>query len=122
MNKIVINWLLFVVLSLIWGSSFILMKIGLQQFSPYQVAALRVLSSGVILLPVAVKYLKEVPVKKMLLVFLSGSIGCLIPAFLFCIAEENTDSALAGTLNSLTPVFVIITGFVFFKPILLPTK
>ncbi|WP_367890816.1 EamA family transporter [Ferruginibacter sp.] len=52
MNKFIINWLLFIVLSLIWGSSFILMKIGLQQLSPYQVAAVRVVSSGLILLPV----------------------------------------------------------------------
>jgi drug/metabolite transporter (DMT)-like permease len=41
----------------------------------------------------------------------------LLPAYLFCIAESNNgiDSALAGTLNSLTPIFVIITGALFFK-------
>lgn len=115
MNKFVIKWLLFIVLSLIWGSSFILMKIGLQQLSPYQVAAVRVVSSGLILLPVTLKYISDIPAKKLLLVFLSGSIGSLIPGFLFCIAEEKIDSSLAGTLNSLTPVFVIITGVVFFN-------
>jgi drug/metabolite transporter (DMT)-like permease len=42
-------------------------------------------------------------------------LGSLLPAFLFCIAEEGIDSALAGTLNSLTPIFVIITGAIFFR-------
>jgi drug/metabolite transporter (DMT)-like permease len=115
MNKNVINWLLFILLSLIWGSSFILMKIGLQQLSSYQVAAVRVLASGLILLPFAIRHISGIPIKKLLLIFLSGSIGSLIPAFLFCIAEEKVDSALAGTLNALTPVFIIINGAVFFN-------
>ena len=91
------------------------MKLGLRQLSPYQVAALRIVSSGLILLPTTIKYIGRIPPKNLLLIFLSGSIGSLIPAFLFCIAEEKIDSALAGTLNTLTPVFVIITGVVFFK-------
>ena len=115
MNRNLINWLIFIVLSLIWGSSFILMKLGLQQLSSYQVAALRIFAAGLILLPTTLKYIKGIPTEKLFLVFLSGSLGSLIPAFLFCIAEEKLDSALAGTLNSLTPVFVIITGAVFFK-------
>lgn len=115
MRKNVINWFIFILLCLIWGSSFILIKLGLQQLSPYQVAALRILSSGIILLPITIKYIGSIPGKKLLLVFLSGTLGSLLPAFLFCMAEENIDSALAGTLNSLTPVFVIITGVVFFK-------
>ena len=115
MSKNLINWLLFTVLSLIWGSSFILMKLGLQQLSPYQVAALRILSSGIILLPITLKYISRIPAKKLLLVFLSGTLGSLLPAFLFCVAEEKIDSALAGSLNALTPVFVIITGVIFFN-------
>ena len=115
MSKNLVNWLIFIVLSLIWGSSFILMKLGLRQLSSYQVAALRIVSSGVILLPITVKYIGRIPAKKLLLVFLSGTLGSLLPAFLFCLAEEKIDSALAGTLNALTPVFVIITGVIFFN-------
>ena len=115
MSKNLVNWFIFIVLSLIWGSSFILMKIGLQQLSSYQVASLRILSSGVILLPITIKYIGRIPAKKLLIVFLSGTLGSLLPALLFCLAEEKIDSSLAGTLNSLTPFFVIITGVVFFK-------
>ena len=114
MNKKFIDWFMFMLLSLIWGSSFILMKFGLQQLSSYQVAALRIFSAGLVLVPVTLQYIKSIPQKKLFLVFLSGSIGNLIPAFLFCIAEEKIDSGLAGTLNSLTPIFVIVTGFIFF--------
>ncbi|MBC7686584.1 MAG: DMT family transporter [Aquabacterium sp.] len=116
MNKNLTTWLIFIALSLIWGSSFILMKIGLDnQLTPYQVAALRCASGGLVLGPVMLKYIRHIPAKKLLIVFISGTLGSLLPAFLFCLAEEGIDSSLAGTLNCLTPVFVIITGALFFK-------
>ena len=116
MNKNLTTWLIFIALSLIWGSSFILMKIGLDnQLTPYQVAALRCASGGLVLVPVMLKYIRHIPAKKLLIVFISGTLGSLLPAFLFCLAEEGIDSSLAGTLNCLTPVFVIITGALFFK-------
>lgn len=116
MNKSLLDWLLFIVLAIIWGSSFILMKIGLDNhLSPYQIAALRIVSAGLVLLPATLKHIRTIPSNKLLIVFLSGTIGSLIPAFLFCLAEEGIDSSLAGTLNCLTPIFVIITGALFFK-------
>ena len=91
------------------------MKEGLTKLSAYQVASLRILSSGIVLLPSAIKYFKVIPKDKLLTIFMSGVLGSLLPAYLFCIAEEGIDSALAGTLNSLTPIFVIITGALFFQ-------
>lgn len=81
----------------------------------YQVAALRIVFAGIALLPWAIKYFGQVPKNKLLTIFMSGVLGSLLPSFLFCIAEEGIDSALAGTLNSLTPIFVIITGALFFN-------
>ncbi len=46
---------------------------------------------------------------------MSGMLGSLIPAYLFCLSEQDIDSSLAGTLNALTPIFVIIAGAVFFQ-------
>ncbi|MEJ7627951.1 MAG: DMT family transporter [Ferruginibacter sp.] len=114
MNSKLINWLLFSVLAIIWGSSFILIKEGLVHLTAFQVASLRIISSGIVLLPMAYKAFREIPRNKMFIVFMSGVMGSLLPAFLFCIAEEEIDSALAGTLNSLTPIFVIIIGAMFF--------
>lgn len=109
------NWLIFLSLCLIWGSSFILMKSGMETLSPYQVASIRLISSGVVLLPFALKAYNRIPTSKRMLVILSGLLGSFFPAYLFCIAETKIDSALAGILNALTPLFVIITGIAFFQ-------
>ncbi|MEP7237648.1 MAG: DMT family transporter [Ferruginibacter sp.] len=115
MNKGLINWLIFIVLSIIWGSSFIMMKEGLVNLSAFQVASLRIVFSGIVLLPSAIKCFKIIPRNKLFIIFMSGVLGSLLPAYLFCVAELGIDGALAGTLNSLTPIFVIITGALFFK-------
>jgi len=115
-NKNVINWLLFIGLSVIWGSSFILIKIGLDnQLSPYQVAAIRMVTGGLVLIPSMIKHIGKIPRDKLGYVLLSGLLGSLLPSFLFCMAEEGIDSSLAGTLNCLTPIFVIVTGAMFFN-------
>ena len=115
MSNKFIHWFLFCALSAIWGSSFILMKEGLTQLSPFQVASIRMLSAGLVLLPFAWKAFKKVATGKMGIVLLSGILGSFIPAYLFCIAETKIDSALAGILNSLTPLFTIVIGLLFFK-------
>lgn len=115
MKDKLIHWSLFLVLSLIWGSSFILMKEGMHTLTPYQVASLRILSAGVVLIPFARKALKEVPKDKLFLVILSGLLGSFFPAYLFCIAETRIDSSLAGILNALTPLFTILLGIAFFQ-------
>jgi len=110
-----INWSLFTILSLIWGSSFILMKEGMKTLTPYHVASLRILSAGVVLIPFARKALLQVPREKLFLVILSGLLGSFFPAYLFCIAETRIDSSLAGIMNALTPLFTIIIGIAFFQ-------
>ncbi|NCI47318.1 DMT family transporter [Sediminibacterium soli] len=109
------NWLIFVILSIVWGSSFVLMKEGMVRLSPYQVASLRILSAGAVLVPFAWKAIKAIPKNKVVLVLLSGLLGNFFPAYLFCIAETKLDSALAGILNALTPFFVILIGMGFFQ-------
>jgi drug/metabolite transporter (DMT)-like permease len=115
LNKGFLNWAIFIALSFIWGSSFVLMKEGLLHLSAYQVASLRIVFSGIVLLPTAIKYFTKIPKDKLFIIFMSGLLGSLLPAYLFCVAEEGIDSALTGTLNSLTPIFVIIIGAIFFK-------
>lgn len=116
-----LNPLLFLLISLIWGSSFILMKLGLYNSSgattltAYQVAAIRVLSAALVLLPVVAQKLRSFPVKLWGYTALSGFLGILFPAFLFCIAETRLDSALTGTLNALVPFFAILIGYLFFN-------
>ena len=114
MNPKLYNWFLFLILSFIWGSSFILMKEGLKELTAYEVAAMRMLSAGVILLPFALKGFRKVQRKDLGIIIATGLLGSFIPAILFCVAETKIDSALAGMLNALTPLFVITVGAVFF--------
>ena len=107
-------WILLSVLSLIWGSSFILIKKGLVVFSAGEVGAIRILTASLFLLPLAIPKLKGLKARQWRLLFLTGLLGNFFPAFLFAIAETQLDSALTGVLNALTPLFVIIVGALFF--------
>jgi drug/metabolite transporter (DMT)-like permease len=98
------------------------MKEGLKVLTAYQVATLRMLSAGIILVPFAYKALKNVPSKQLGLVILSGFLGSFFPAYLFCIAETKIDSSLAGILNAFTPLFTILTGVLFFEMKILTAK
>src|SRR6476469_917662 len=91
------------------------MKYGMHVLSPYQVACLRMISAGTVLLPFAYKAFKNVPKANRGLIFISGLLGSFFPAFLFCIAETKITSTLAGILNALTPLFTISLGILFYK-------
>ena len=92
-----------------------MMKKGLLYLNAFQVASLRIIFAGIVLLPWAIRYIRKVSVNKLGIIFMSGVLGSLLPAYLFCVAEMGIDGALAGTLNSLTQIFVIITGALFFN-------
>jgi len=109
------KWVLLIVLSLIWGSSFILIKKSLDHFSPYQVGALRVLIAGIILMPIAVSKYKLFPKRHLKWLILAAFTGNFIPMFLFPIAETEISSSIAGIINSMMPIFVIIVGTLFWK-------
>lgn len=102
-------------LSVIWGSSFILIKKGLLAYTPLQVGTLRIIFACIVLLPIALKNVKgtiRIHWKKFLVL---GLISNLIPAILFASAETEMSSSLAGMLNALTPVWTIIIGVLFYK-------
>lgn len=109
------KWILLIVLTLIWGSSFILIKKGLEHFDPYQVGALRVLIAGVLLSPLAIIHRKKFPQKRIKWLVLAAFSGNFIPMFLFPIAETQISSSVAGIINSMMPIFVIIVGGLFWK-------
>lgn len=109
------KWILLLVLSIIWGSSFILIKKSLEHFNPYQVGALRVLIAGLILFPIAIPNLKKFPKANLKWLIIAGVSGNFIPMFLFPIAETEISSSIAGIINSMMPIFVIIVGAVLWK-------
>ncbi len=115
MDRRFVNASLFILLSVIWGSSFILIKVGLRALDAYQLASLRILSAGLVLMPVGLRAFRAVPADKRLTVAVSGVLGTFFPAYLFCIAETRIDSSLAGILNALTPLFTLAIGALLFR-------
>lgn len=106
---------LFIILTLIWGTSFLLIFLGLKSFPPDQVGALRVVSAAVFLLPVAIGKLKEIQSHHYWKLFVTGMIGIFIPAFLFAIAETQLSSSVTGIMNTLTPIFTVLISAVLFR-------
>ncbi len=105
---------LLLTLSLIWGTSFILIKQGLKAFSPDVVGALRVTAASIFLLPLALPRLKELKQGDSFKLLLSGLMGIFFPAFLFAFAQTKLNSSLAGILNTLSPLWTMILGALFF--------
>jgi len=109
------KWLYLFVLSLIWGSSFILIKKALIGLTPYQLGALRVVITGFILFAMGFKTIKTIKSTDWKWLIISGIIGTFIPSFFFAIAETEIDSAVVSVLNSLVPLNAILIGFAVFK-------
>jgi drug/metabolite transporter (DMT)-like permease len=114
-DKRVVNGFILMILALVWGSSFILMKRGLMTFTGAQVGAIRIFVAFLFMLPLAYRHLKKEHLQHWKAFLGMGACGNLIPAFLFATAETGISSALTGMLNSLTPLFTIITGLLFYK-------
>lgn len=113
--KNVYSWIILFGLVLVWGSSFILIKKSLIYFSPVEVGVLRVTITFLVLSPFAFRLLKTINRKMMLYLIISGFVGSFIPAIFFAIAQTELDSAVAGALNALTPLFTLILGISFFR-------
>ncbi len=97
-------------LSIIWGSSFILIKLGLDYFTPMQVGALRIFIAAIAFVPISIYKWKEIDWKLWPFYLIVGMCGSGIPSFLFPLAQQELSSSVTGVLNSLTPLFTLIIG------------
>ena len=109
------KWAYLIALSLIWGSSFILIKKSLLGLSPLQVGSLRIVFSSIIIFLIAFNRISNIPKNKWKWIAISAIIGTFFPAFLFAFAETQIDSAVASILNSLVPMNTVLIGFAVFK-------
>ena len=115
MNNIIRKWIFLILLSLIWGSSFILIKKGLIGLTPLQLGSFRIIISSVIIFIFGFKRLKGLNKKHWKWLTISGFLGSFFPSFLFAYAELEVDSAIASILNSLVPLNTLLLGYLFFK-------
>jgi drug/metabolite transporter (DMT)-like permease len=110
------GWQFFVLalLGITWGSSFVLMKKGLEAFNPLELARLRLAFAGFTLLPFILPKLHKVPKTAWIWLSLTGLVGSGIPALLFAAGITRIDSSLAGIINSTAPIFTLLAGLLFF--------
>jgi len=101
--------------SLIWGTSFILIKKASLVFAPLEVGALRVFYAFVAFIPVFWFYRKKIPNALWAWIILAGLIGSLFPSLLFSWAGSKIQSSLSGMLNAVTPLFTVLVGTIFFQ-------
>ncbi len=116
------NFAMLITIAVVWGSSFILMKKGVEVYAPLQVGTLRIVISTLVLFPIAFKQLKLLKKRDILPIFVVGWIGTAIPAFLFPLAQTQVDSALAAMINTLVPLHVFILGILFFGTVFSKNK
>ncbi len=109
-----IVWFYFILLVLIWGSSFILIKNGLKGYSIWQSATIRLVSAFSVMAFFAVRHLRKIPRKKVPIILLVGLLSMFFPSYLFCAAQTLINSAMAGILNTLVPLFTSIMALTFF--------
>ena len=114
------NYIYLILLAIIWGSSFILMKRGLEVYDYMQVAALRIFIAFLSLIPFLFKAFSNIRKRHLIPIAIMAFFGNGLPAFLFTKAQTHLDSSIVGVFNSLVPLFTLILGIFFFK--IKPTK
>lgn len=109
-----LKWIILVALAFIWGSSFILIKKGLDGLDPFQLGSLRIIFCAVFLLILGFKSLKSIAQHQWKYIAMTSLFGTFIPAYLFAIAETKVSSSICSILNSLTPLNTLLLGAIAF--------
>ncbi|MCB0705455.1 MAG: DMT family transporter [Saprospiraceae bacterium] len=110
-----LSWFYLLILSITWGTSYILIKKGLLVFSPLQLASLRISLSSAAFLPVFIWRYRHINWSKWRQLLVVGLAGSGIPAILFALAQQKLSSSLTGVLSSMTPLFTLVLGVLFFQ-------
>lgn len=108
------DWFLMIFLATIWGASFLFIKKSVAIFSPVQMAMWRMVLATVVYIPIAIAYWSKIDWKRWKPLVIVAFCGSAIPNFFFAVAQQHVDSSLAGVLNSLTPLFTLVIGALFF--------
>ena len=108
------KWIYLFILSIIWGSSYILIKRGLVGLTPIQLGSVRIVFSTIFLLIMGYKSLQGLSKNEWKWIVITGFLGTFFPSFFFAFAQQYIDSAVAAIMNSLTPIFTLLVGIGFF--------
>ncbi len=114
-NIAIQHWLILLLLSLLWGSSFILIKKTLLVIEPFSIACLRIAITSLAFMPYVIYIRKKIDWSDWMKYLLLGLTTTGIPSFCFAFAQKYVSSATTGILNSLTPVLTLLISVLVFK-------
>jgi drug/metabolite transporter (DMT)-like permease len=110
------DYLELLLLSAIWGSSFLFLRIASPEFGPVFLIEMRVLSGLVVLLPLSLLLGKHEEVfKHWRMIFVVSLTNMAVPFCFFAYAALNTSAGLLSILNATVPFFTAIVALVFFQ-------
>ena len=114
MNLNLRKWGTLIILSIIWGSSYILIKKGLTGLTPVHLGSIRVIITTILIAPIGYNKIKHIPKNKMKWVAISAFVGSFFPAYLFAFAETEISSSVTAVMVSLTPLFTLLISVIIF--------
>lgn len=107
-------WIYLGLLSLIWGSSFIIIKVCLHTYDYVEIAGARMFFGSLFFVPIMWKTRTQVPSNRYIYLIFSALLGFVLPAICFTKAGTRLNSSLSGMLNSLSPLFTLLIGILFY--------
>ena len=108
------KWFYLAILSLIWGSSFILIKKGLVGLSPYQVASLRIIFAAIVIFLYSYNSLKKIPKASWKWILITAYTGTFFPVYFISYGQSEIESGLASIITTITPINTLVIGIIFF--------
>jgi len=117
-----LKWIYLIILSIVWGSSFILIKKALIGLTALQVGSFRIIFAALFLILVGFKSISRLTKQQWKWIVISGFLGSFFPVYFFAFAETEIDSAIASILNATTPLLTLIFGALFFRSVFTQNK
>lgn len=104
----------FIALALMWGSSFLWIKIGLGGLSPVQITLVRLVLGAALMLVLVFATRAALPRgwRSWLKILVPASFGSSVPFTLFAVGERSVDSGVAGVLNATTPLWALLIALI----------
>ena len=104
------HWIVFILLGAIWSSSFLWIKIGVQDIGPMALVAFRMLFGAITAVSIGIYQTVYWPrdLKTWAIFAVLGPTSLAIPIFFISWGEQSIDSAVASILNATTPLFTIL--------------
>src|SRR4051794_1523888 len=111
------SWMLMWALALVWGASYLFIKVGLDDFDPGFLVFARLALAAAVLVPLAARAGAFAGIReRWRVVFVLAAIQVVVPFLLITTGEQHVASGLTGVLIASSPIFTALLSFAGFGP------